>query len=78
MGDSDSSNSYTALIVGLLGVLFVYLKLTHQIEWDWVWVTLPFWIGPAAVFGIMGLLAVAGVLCLLSAWLYKMLFEGNR
>ena len=29
--------------VGLLGVLFVALKLTGYITWSWWWVTLPFW-----------------------------------
>ena len=36
-------------VLGLLGVLFVGLKLTHYIDWSWWWVTLPFW-GMFAVF----------------------------
>lgn len=30
-------------IVGLLGVVFVTLKLTGVINWSWLWVTAPFW-----------------------------------
>lgn len=32
-------------IFGLLGVLFIGLKLTGHIDWSWLWVTSPFWIG---------------------------------
>jgi len=35
-------------VVGLLGVLFVGLKLTGLISWPWIWVTAPFW-GPIAL-----------------------------
>lgn len=31
--------------LSLLGVAFVVLKLTGYIDWSWIWVTLPFWIG---------------------------------
>ena len=30
--------------LGLLGVLFVGLKLTGYIDWSWWYVTMPFWI----------------------------------
>jgi hypothetical protein len=29
---------------GVLGVVFVILKLTGYIDWSWWWVTAPFWI----------------------------------
>jgi hypothetical protein len=29
----------------LLGVLFIGLKLTNHIQWSWLWVLSPFWIG---------------------------------
>jgi len=31
----------------LLGLTFVVLKLTHVIDWAWIWVTCPFWLGIA-------------------------------
>jgi hypothetical protein len=48
-------------VVGLLGVVFVVLKLTHVIEWSWFWVTLPFWGGLAIflVIAVVALLALA-------------------
>lgn len=30
---------------GLLAVLFIALKLTGVIDWSWVWVLSPIWIG---------------------------------
>lgn len=41
---------------GLLGILFIALKLTGFIDWSWIWVLAPLWIGWAicalAVIGI--------------------------
>ena len=42
----------------IMGCLFVGLKLTGYIDWSWLWVTLPFWIGFVLVavlvlFGLM-------------------------
>lgn len=34
---------------GVLGIVFVTLKLTGHIDWSWWWVTLPFWWFLAAV-----------------------------
>jgi hypothetical protein len=31
-------------IGGLLGVVFITLKLCGVIDWSWWWVTCPFWI----------------------------------
>lgn len=48
---NNSSTDLSGFILGLLGVLFVGLKLTGFIDWSWWWVTAPFW-GPA-VFAIV-------------------------
>ena len=42
---------------GLLGVLFVGLKLAHVTKGSW-WVTLPFWGGFALVLAIVMALAI--------------------
>lgn len=36
-------------VLGLLGVVFVALKLCGVIDWSWWFVTMPFWIGFALV-----------------------------
>ncbi len=38
--------------IGLLGIVFVTLKLLGVIDWSWWLVTLPFWGGIAAVMAI--------------------------
>lgn len=51
MADLSSSGGVT--IVGVLGVVFVTLKLCKVIDWSWWWVTLPFWGGIALVLAIL-------------------------
>ena len=46
--------------MGILGVVFVTLKLLGVIHWSWWWVTLPFWGG----WGLLLVLAFGGVLLL--------------
>lgn len=45
-------------IFGILGLIFITLKLTGHIAWSWWWVLSPFWLPFAlviAVFAIIGL-----------------------
>lgn len=46
----------STIVCGLLGVMFVGLKLTGHIAWSWWWVTAPFW-GPIAL--VLAVVAVA-------------------
>ena len=50
---SDNSSGGIG-VLGLLGVVFVTLKLTSVIDWSWWYVTLPFWGGIALVAGFLG------------------------
>lgn len=34
-------------ITGILGIIFITLKLCGVIKWSWLWVLSPFWIGLA-------------------------------
>lgn len=52
--------------LSLLGVLFIGLKLTHQIDWSWWYVLAPLW-GPL-VLGV-SLMALAGVISLITSLL---------
>lgn len=45
-------------VTGLLGVLFIALKLTHVISWSWWWVLAPFW-APVVIVLAVGLVAFA-------------------
>lgn len=64
MTQTTVSSSNGIGVGGLLGVVFVVLKLTNVIAWSWWWVTAPFW-GPFAI--ILGITLVVGVIALLSA-----------
>lgn len=35
-------------LTGLVFIVFLVLKLTHVIDWPWLWVTAPLWI-PLAI-----------------------------
>jgi hypothetical protein len=41
-------------ILGILGLIFITLKLTGYITWSWLWVLSPFWIP----LGILILIAI--------------------
>lgn len=46
MTQNNSSSSYSGIgFFGLLGIVFIVLKLTGYITWSWWWVTAPLWGG---------------------------------
>jgi hypothetical protein len=45
-------------ILGMLGVLFVGLKLTNYIDWSWWLVLLPFWGGFALLCVLILIMAM--------------------
>lgn len=49
-------------VFGLLGVLFVGLKLTNIITWSWWWVTIPFWGG----FALIALVLIIAIIFAIS------------
>lgn len=47
MSNNKNNNTTTNTgigFTGLLTILFIALKLTHVINWSWVWVLSPLWI----------------------------------
>lgn len=61
MSDSSSNSSSSSGIgvTGLLGVLFIGLKLTGYINWPWIWVLAPFWL-PLSI--VLALLVIAAII----------------
>ena len=45
----------------LLTLVFIVLKLTHYIDWSWVWVLSPLWLGWLVVIAIIFVLALIGI-----------------
>lgn len=59
---ASSSASSGIGFTGLLTILFVGLKLTGVINWPWIWVLSPIWIGFSLAVGIVILfLIVVGI-----------------
>jgi predicted ferric reductase len=59
MSDNKSSSGGGGIgVLGLLGVVFVTLKLCGVINWSWWWVTCPFWGGMALVVGILLIIGI--------------------
>jgi hypothetical protein len=55
---------------GMLAVLFIGLKITGLIAWNWFWVLSPLWIPLALVLAFLGIVFVAGA-CV-GAWKHLM------
>ena len=51
-------------ILGILGLIFITLKLTGVIGWSWWWVLSPFWI---PILVVAGILVFALVLALIAS-----------
>ena len=49
-------------ILGILGIVFIVLKLTGYIDWSWWWVTAPFW------GVIVGTLFIIIVMVIIALW----------
>lgn len=45
MDNKNVNIQFPAFSSTLLGITFIVLKLCHVIEWSWLWVLAPFWIG---------------------------------
>jgi len=44
MSTSNNTSSNGIGFFSILGIVFIILKLTNNIDWSWWWVTAPFWI----------------------------------
>lgn len=65
--NSGSSASGGIGVTGLLGVLFVGLKLGHVIDWPWLWVLCPFWIGLAFALAFLAILVIGFIIAAILA-----------
>lgn len=56
-------------IFGVLGIVFVTLKLCGVIDWSWWLVTMPFWIGIGLFVAVMLILSLIIIVCkILDRW----------
>lgn len=55
MSKNKKSKGGRSMSIGtIIGIIFIVLKLVGLIEWSWVWVLSPFWIG--AIITILSLI----------------------
>lgn len=47
---------------GLLTIAFIVLKLCNVINWSWVWVLSPLWLGLAVFLGLAIIVFVIGLI----------------
>lgn len=60
---SKESKRSSSLVSTLL-VIFIILKLTNVIDWKWIWVLSPLWIGVSLaiiIFAIVGIAFIFGI-----------------
>lgn len=69
MSNSSSSSSGIGF-AGMLTILFIGLKLTHNIDWSWWWVLAPLWGGFALMFAFFAFGGVFSILALLLSKLF--------
>lgn len=62
MANSSSSSSSSGIgFTGLLTIAFIVLKLTNYIDWPWIWVLSPLWIGFALFILIFLILVIVAI-----------------
>jgi len=61
---SNTNSSGGVGFVGLLTIVFIVLKLTHNIDWSWWWVLSPTWI---AIGVVIVALIIALIVALISS-----------
>jgi hypothetical protein len=52
--------------IGILGFIFIALKLFGIVSWPWIWVLAPFWIGIVLLLAIWGFVAIVAFLALIA------------
>lgn len=55
MANSNTVKSGGVTFLGMLGLLFIGLKLTGSIDWSWWWVLAPLWIPTVLGITLIGL-----------------------
>ena len=59
---ATSSGSSGIGFTGLLTIVFIVLKLTGYIDWDWIWVLAPIWIGAILTIVVLVIAVIVFVL----------------
>lgn len=66
MENNKLTSRYPISFTGALTIAFIVLKLCNVINWSWIWVLSPLWIGLA--LSLVGLLILA-IVTVIAIWL---------
>ena len=61
MKENKSSASGGIGFCGLLGIVFIVLRLTGIINWSWIWVLAPIWIPIAIVILVLIIVVLVAI-----------------
>lgn len=71
MASNSNSSSGGIGVFGILGCIFITLKLCKVIDWEWWWVLAPFW-GPLALaFAILLIFIIIYMLIVVCKYMMK-------
>lgn len=62
MNEKSSVSTGGIGVTGLLGVVFIVLKLVGVINWSWWWVLSPFWISLILGLVLIGVAVVINII----------------
>jgi len=65
MSKENQVTVFNSSILTILFIVFLVLKLTGNIDWNWWWVTSPLWLPIAIAIGFVVLVMVIAVLIII-------------
>lgn len=71
MENNSTTSARGITFCGLLGIVFIVLKLCGTITWSWWWVTAPLWGGTALILGITLITCLVAVIIGLCESMWK-------
>jgi len=74
MKENSTHVSGSISFAGLLTIVLITLKLTGHIDWSWIWVLSPLWIGLVITLVIIGV----GLLAILLMAVYETYVKNRR
>lgn len=75
MSETKSSTSNGISLAALLTILFIGLKLTNNINWDWLWVLSPLWVPAVMIVVALGLVFAGAGIYLFFRWCFRKIFN---
>lgn len=61
MSNNETKVTIQYPIFGILGLIFITLKLTGHIAWSWWWVLSPFWLPFALIIAVLAIIGLGWI-----------------